>query len=260
MNKFSRFVYKYRIPISGTILFHLLLLLVLSYLTVEQRRLERPEPLVSFQLEEMPEEQEQEEEEVEEPQQQPQESRSDRAVSETAPENASEASRNNFDGQSENAREQVDREIEQELQELEKEVIQEQRDAGYGYTDEEAEELINSKKMQEVEQVEEKEAESEGAVKGPTNISYKLEDRYDQYIDVPVYLCENGGEVTVNIVVDQNGKVRAAQVDEESTKTQDPCLLKAGKRAAQNTRFNRDEQAPDMQKGSITFRFVPQQN
>lgn len=258
MQNITRHIYKYRYPIAGTLIFHLILLLLLSWLTVDQRRLQRPESLIAVEFEKTEEEQPEEKPEEKETEQTPAESRTDRAASESAPGDVQEAGQNRFDEPRSNAKEAVDKQIEDELKELEEQVIQEQRDAGYGYTQEEAEALINSKKLDEVKDVEEKEAESEGAVKGPTNISYKLENRYDRYIYVPVYLCRNRGEVTVNIAVDRNGNVVAAKVDKESTRTDDHCLLNAGVKAAESTRFNRDENASEIQKGSITFRFSAQ--
>lgn len=153
-------------------------------------------------------------------------------------------------------RSSVEEEINERLKNLEQEVIAEQRASGYGYTAEEAEALINSKKQQELEQVVEKEAQSEGAVSGPTNISYRLANRYDTYIYVPVYLCEEGGEVTVNIVVDRSGKVAGAKVDQESSKTSSSCLLNAALKAAKAARFNASSSAEKLQNGSMTFRFL----
>ena len=155
-------------------------------------------------------------------------------------------------------RKRVEEEINERLKSLEKKVIAEQRESGYGYTQKEAEALINSKKQQQLEKVVEQDASSEGAVEGPTNISYRLENRYDTYIYVPVYLCEHGGEVTVNIVVDQSGKVAGAKIDLESSGTNDRCLLDAALKAAYSARFNATKSAPGLQKGAMTFRFVGQ--
>lgn len=246
----------------GTLLFHLLLLIFLSVFTVKQRTLQRPEPLIAIEFEEDVE-REPETEYEEETQEQPvQEVRSDRAVSETAGEDARESSRNVTTSSPTKAasqtRQSIDEQIERELRELEQQVIDEQRAAGYGYTKEQAQELIDSKRNPEVDKIPEKQAVSEEAVKGETNISYKLENRYDTYIKVPVYMCRSGGEVTVNIAVDRKGNVVAAKVDQQTTSTTDNCLFNQAEKAALNTRFNSSTKAPELQKGTITFRFVAQ--
>lgn len=158
-----------------------------------------------------------------------------------------------------NDRETAEQEIRERLKALEQEVIQEQRDKGYGYTKEEAEQLINSKKQLQLEQVEVQDARSEGAVTGPTNITFKLDNRYDTYMYVPVYLCKNSGQVTVNIAVDRSGTVANAVIDQETTRTADQCLLDAALKAARSSQFNSSTNAPALQAGSITFRFVAQQ-
>ena len=255
------FLYKKRWPLIGTLAFHLILLSILSIFTVKQSALERPAPLISIEFEdtEQTPEQVQEETPLE---QQSSESRSDRAVSETASEDVQEGTRNLTSSKSsptsQSQKQSIDEQIEQELRDLEQQVIDEQRASGYGYTKQQAKELIDSKRNPEIEKIPKKQAVSEEAVKGETNISYKLENRFDTYIKVPVYMCQNGGEVTMNIAVDQSGRVIAAKVDEQSTSTQDACLLKQAESAALSTRFNRSAAAPELQKGSITFRFAAQ--
>lgn len=71
-------------------------------------------------------------------------------------------------------------------------------------------------------------------------------------------MCQHGGEVTMNIAVNRDGRVVAAKVDEQTTSTNDACLLKQAQSAALSTRFNREDSAPELQKGSITFRFAAQ--
>lgn len=255
------YLYKKRWPIIGTLVFHLVLLLLLSVFTVKQRTLERPEPLIAIEFEDDFEEKPVEPEEEPPAEQQPREVRSDRAVSETAGDDVEEGSRNVIpqnNAPSKSQKQSIDEQIEQELRDLEQQVIDEQRAAGYGYTEEQARELIDSKRNPEVEKIPEKQAVSEEAVKGETNISYKLENRYDTYIKVPVYMCQNGGEVTVNIAVNKSGKVVAAKVDHQTTSTADACLLKQAESAAMSTRFNSASDAPELQRGSITFRFAAQ--
>ncbi len=155
-------------------------------------------------------------------------------------------------------REQAEQQIAKELKSIENEVLQAQREAGYGYTKTEAQALISSKKQVELDQVSEQDVRSEGAFKRETNITYKLEKRYDTFMEVPVYRCQFSGEVVVNIAVDREGRVASVKLDRESTTTTDNCLINAALAAAKGTLFNSDNNAPKLQRGMIHFRFVPQ--
>ncbi|MDR9398926.1 MAG: energy transducer TonB [Salibacter sp.] len=255
---FKNYIVKHRTAIALTALVHILAFVIFDIATLKDA--ETKDTTITMQFSE-PEvvEQEQKPEEQELTETEQSDPSSNKAVNKSAPKMLDKADYNKIEENVSNeSKSDVEKEINERLKKLEQEVIQEQRDAGYGYTKEEAEALINSKKQPQLEEVTEKEAVSEGAVKGNTNISYKLENRYDTYMDVPVYMCEFGGEVTVNIVVNRSGKVLAAKIDKQSSKSQDGCLQKQAIQAAYNTRFNNSQQAPEAQKGSITFRFVSQ--
>ncbi len=162
------------------------------------------------------------------------------------------------DAVSNQSKQSVDEEIRSRLKALEQGVLDEQREAGYGYTPEQAEEYIQSFEAEDVKDVPKQDARSEGAFKGETNISYRLENRYDTYIYVPVYLCQYGGSVTVAILVDQSGKVVKTKLDNSSATTKDACLREAALKAANRMRFNQSSSAPSLQKGSVTFIFQAQ--
>jgi hypothetical protein len=93
--------------------------------------------------------------------------------------------------------------------------------------------------------------------KGKSNISYFLENRYHRSIPIPIYLAEGGGTVVVDIVVDQRGSVISANPRNKPA-VSDRHLLAYAKKAALKTRFNIDFDAPEKQKGTITYNFVPQ--
>lgn len=93
--------------------------------------------------------------------------------------------------------------------------------------------------------------------KGKSNISYYLENRYHRSIPIPIYLAEGGGEIIVDIVVDQRGRVLSAD-PRNNPAVRDKNLFAYAKQAALNTRFNIDFDAPEKQKGTITYNFVPQ--
>ena len=79
---------------------------------------------------------------------------------------------------------------------------------------EEQEMIARSKAQREA-----KEGEKESGVKqkGSVLISYWLPGRRDVSLYMPAYQCEGGGEVTVNITVNRNGKVELSFIDAETT-------------------------------------------
>ena len=103
-----------------------------------------------------------------------------------------------------------------------------------------------------------KEGEKESGVKqkGSVLISYWLPGRRDVSLYMPAYQCEGGGEVTVNITVNRNGKVVSASMKESSTNSS--CINDMAILAARNSRFNVDDTGSDKQSGTITYIFVPQ--
>lgn len=258
-----RYFERHRVSIAGTLLVHVIALLIFNWVTLEQFP---QEPTLSVIVEEWdaPESEpdpipERPQESVVEEAGVPTEPGRNIARNEAAPRMLNQAEYNRIEENLQGNRKQsIDEQIENELRQLEQSVISEQRAAGYGYTQEEAEALITSQSVPELQELPEQEAKTDAAYEGKTNITYRLEDRYDTYIYVPVYLCENGGEVTVNMAVDRRGTVVSAKVDLESTRTSDPCLHEAALRAARRSRFNQKQAAPSLQKGSMTFRFIAQ--
>ena len=118
---------------------------------------------------------------------------------------------------------------------------------------EEQEMIARSKAQREA-----KEGEKESGVKqkGSVLISYWLPGRRDVSLYMPAYQCEGGGEVTVNITVNRNGKVVSASMKESSTNSS--CIYDMAILAARNSRFNVDDTGSDKQSGTITYIFVPQ--
>lgn len=93
--------------------------------------------------------------------------------------------------------------------------------------------------------------------KGTTNISYFLGVRKMTKKTVPVYKCQGGGKVVVNIKVNKMGYVTAATVDTQLS-LNDNCLCSAAEQAARTTRFNSDINGDDNLSGTITYVFVSQ--
>ena len=252
-----KFLVRHKFGLLGTFLLHIFILLFAMYSYMPVQVDEREDLLViNFPVD--PEVIEPDREESDS-QNKRSNNNSNKAVNEAAPENVKKGDYNEYNREpSKSSKEEYEKKIEEELRELEKQVVQEQRDKGYGYSDEEIEKMLNSKKNKSLDKVVEQKPRSESAYEGSTNIKYKLENRYDTRLNVPVYMCQYGGTVVVNIAVDREGKVVSAKVDLESSKTSDPCLVKAALAGAKATRFNRKSSAPKIQMGSITYQFIEQ--
>ncbi len=93
---------------------------------------------------------------------------------------------------------------------------------------------------------------------GPSTLIYELENRYAVNMPIPVYKCENGGEVKIFIEVSRNGYVSSAKLDVINSKFFDQCLSDAALKAAKSSKFNVDNSAPEIQQGRIIYTFIPQ--
>ena len=78
--------------------------------------------------------------------------------------------------------------------------------------------------------------------------------RKSRYLHIPAYQCEAGGEVVVQITVDNGGDVIAAKVRQGG----DECMRQTALNAAYRSQFNIDNSAPARQVGTITYIFIPQ--
>ena len=97
----------------------------------------------------------------------------------------------------------------------------------------------------------------EGQFKGPSVISYFLENRRALRLPVPSYKCENGGKVVVDIEVQRDGTVSRASIDQANS-VLDDCMNQAAIEAARRSVFTVSSGAPHRQGGSITYLFVAQ--
>ncbi|MDR3350689.1 MAG: hypothetical protein LBN98_03430 [Prevotellaceae bacterium] len=93
--------------------------------------------------------------------------------------------------------------------------------------------------------------------KGPSVLSYDLGGREHLSLPVPVYQCLGGGDVAVQIEVNQRGYVTSVVI-QIAASVDNLCLYEAAKRAALRSRFTVDANAPVKQKGNIVYRFIPQ--
>ena len=92
---------------------------------------------------------------------------------------------------------------------------------------------------------------------GPTRVKYNLAGRIARNLVIPIYKCEGSGMVIVNIVVNRNGFVTEASIDTDRSDAS-TCMHETALRAARISRFDIDLNAPEKQKGTITYFFVAQ--
>jgi hypothetical protein len=87
-----------------------------------------------------------------------------------------------------------------------------------------------------------------------STMSYSLVGRDDIFIPTPIYLCENGGKIVVNITVNSKGEVTDAYANTSSTSSNE-CLIDHAIEYAKQAIFSADASKPS-QIGSITFYFI----
>lgn len=92
---------------------------------------------------------------------------------------------------------------------------------------------------------------------GESNIVYYLENRYHRRLPIPVYLAHIGGKIIVDITVNREGNVVDASPRKNRSVREDQIYLYA-RTAALRTLFNSDPEAPEFQKGTIHYTFIPQ--
>jgi hypothetical protein len=96
-------------------------------------------------------------------------------------------------------------------------------------------------------------------VKGRVTVSYSLKDpvRHALKMPVPAYMCEGGGGVVVDIVVNPSGEVVDCKVN-DALSERNGCLREAALSKAALSVFNADPSAPAKQRGYIEYQFIAQ--
>ncbi len=87
-------------------------------------------------------------------------------------------------------------------------------------------------------------------------ISYSLGGRGFVSLPSPKYMLQVEGKVVVEVSVDKEGKVVQAIPGTKGSTTLDESLLKVAKDAALAARFEVKNDAPAIQKGTITYNFI----
>ena len=83
---------------------------------------------------------------------------------------------------------------------------------------------------------------------------FKNPVRTSRDLVVPAYKCEAGGQVVVNVVLNQGGEVISARVASGG----DERMREEALKAARASTFNIDNSAPVRHSGTITYTFIPQ--
>lgn len=96
-------------------------------------------------------------------------------------------------------------------------------------------------------------------VRGNVTVSYSLAEpvRYAVKMPVPAYMCEGGGAVVVDIVVNRSGEVIDCSINDSQSERND-CLREAALSKAGTSLFNADPLAPARQRGMIEYTFIAQ--
>lgn len=99
--------------------------------------------------------------------------------------------------------------------------------------------------------------QQEDAANTKSTMSYSLVNRKHLYLPTPVYLCEEGGKIVINITVNSRGDVTSVAVN-NSYLSVDDCLKDYALEYAKRARFNSDSSKAE-QLGTISFFFIGKQ-
>ncbi len=84
------------------------------------------------------------------------------------------------------------------------------------------------------------------------------ENRGKSHIEVPVFVCKDGGSVVVKISINSDGKVRSANIiSAKSTGIDASCISDEARRAALKSRFT-SIAGGKTESGTITYQFIQQ--
>ena len=87
-----------------------------------------------------------------------------------------------------------------------------------------------------------------------SNMQFSLKNRKMRNNPIPIYLCEDGGKIVVNITVNHLGRVTGTNINEAASSSTNECLTDHAMEYAQKARFTSDA-SKSSQIGSVTFYF-----
>lgn len=91
---------------------------------------------------------------------------------------------------------------------------------------------------------------------GQGGIEYSLAGRQANFLPVPEYTTQATGRVVVQVTVNQQGQVIRAEAGARGTTTTDRTLHRLAEEAARRARFDLQADAPEEQRGTITYNFI----
>lgn len=91
-------------------------------------------------------------------------------------------------------------------------------------------------------------------------ISFSLRGRSAKHLPKPEYRSDDQGKVVVTIYVDKYGNVKRAEAGAKGTTVTDLRLRKLAQQAALRAKFSQNPEAPEIQKGTITYNFIRMEN
>lgn len=93
-------------------------------------------------------------------------------------------------------------------------------------------------------------------VAGNVVVEYSFSSPVRHHVNLikPAYLCEEGGQVVVEVVLNQSGKIVYARAISGGNER----MQRVAEESARASTFNIDGKAPAKQKGTITYIFIPQ--
>lgn len=94
------------------------------------------------------------------------------------------------------------------------------------------------------------------AYAGKGSPSFKLSGRSSKSLPIPNYTLKDEGIVVVDIWVDKAGNVTKTAAGARGTTTTSQSLWKLAEDAAKRSKFDAKANAPEEQKGSITYTFI----
>lgn len=97
-----------------------------------------------------------------------------------------------------------------------------------------------------------------GPSAGNNGISFSLTGRNTKALPKPAYNSQEEGKVVVDVTVDKFGNVIKAIPGVKGTTTSDKKLWESAKKAALDAKFTAKSDAPEEQKGTITYHFILQ--
>jgi hypothetical protein len=90
------------------------------------------------------------------------------------------------------------------------------------------------------------------------SITYDLGGREARILPKPAFSSSEDGQIVVSVKVNIEGKVISASAGAKGTTIADPSLRRQAENAARISYFKRDADAPEEQRGTITYVFVKQ--